>query len=89
MPALDPSPEAQHCAPQTVPPGRRLLSWVRSNSRVKDWFRVSFGLIWVIDAVLKWEPAFRNGYTSMLRAAAQAVTVAGGMSANASGSGRQ
>jgi nitrite reductase (NO-forming) len=72
MPALDPTTEVQqHSAPQDVPPVRGLLARVRANSRAKDWFRITFGLIWVIDAVLKWEPAFRNGYTAMLRSAAQ------------------
>jgi uncharacterized membrane protein YphA (DoxX/SURF4 family) len=70
MPALDPITELQPYNPQAVPPGRRLLARMRANSRAKDWFRITFGAIWVIDAVLKWEPAFRNGYTAMLRTAA-------------------
>ncbi len=28
----------------------------------KDALRISFGLIWLIDAVLKWLPGFRSGY---------------------------
>jgi uncharacterized membrane protein YphA (DoxX/SURF4 family) len=43
---------------------------VRANCRPKDAFRILFGLIWLIDAGLKWEPAFRSGFTGMLREAA-------------------
>jgi len=33
--------------------------------------RISFGVIWLIDAVLKWLPGFRSGYMSMLMGQAQ------------------
>lgn len=33
--------------------------------------RVGFGLVWAIDAVLKWLPGFRNGFGAMLDDAAQ------------------
>ena len=32
----------------------------------KDALRVTFGIIWVIDAVLKWLPGFRSGYMSTI-----------------------
>jgi len=44
---------------------------VRAHCRPKDAFRIAFGLIWLIDAGLKWEPAFRTGFTAMLKEAAQ------------------
>jgi uncharacterized membrane protein YphA (DoxX/SURF4 family) len=37
----------------------------------KDVLRISFGVIWLIDAVLKWVPAFRSGYVPMIKMAAQ------------------
>ena len=40
-------------APQA---GRSSVSWP------KDAFRISFGVIWLIDAVLKWLPGFRTSY---------------------------
>jgi len=48
-----------------------IVQRVRANCRPKDVFRIAFGVIWLIDAALKWEPAFRNGLTSMVREAAQ------------------
>jgi thiosulfate dehydrogenase (quinone) large subunit len=33
--------------------------------------RVTFGLIWGIDATLKWLPGFRDGYLSMIQASGQ------------------
>jgi nitrite reductase (NO-forming) len=70
MPPFDKTAEPQDYTPQAVPPGRRLLAGVRGNSRAMDWFRVAFGVVWLIDAVLKWEPAFRAEYTGMIRTAA-------------------
>ncbi len=32
----------------------------------KDALRIAFGLIWAIDAALKWLPGFRSGYMSLL-----------------------
>ncbi len=32
----------------------------------KDALRISFGIIWLIDAVLKWLPGFRSGYMSTI-----------------------
>ena len=37
----------------------------------KDALRISFGIIWLIDAVLKWLPGFRAGYLGMISGAAQ------------------
>src|SRR5712692_11706858 len=37
----------------------------------KDALRIGFGVIWLIDAVLKWLPGFRSGYMSMLMGQAQ------------------
>jgi uncharacterized membrane protein YphA (DoxX/SURF4 family) len=33
--------------------------------------RITFGVIWLIDAVLKWLPGFRTGYVAMIKMAAQ------------------
>jgi len=35
------------------------------------WVRVGFGLIWALDATLKWLPGFRHTYPSMITDAAQ------------------
>jgi nitrite reductase (NO-forming) len=48
----------------------KLVQRVRAHCRPKDAFRIAFGLIWLIDAGLKWEPAFRSGFIGMLREAA-------------------
>ena len=37
----------------------------------KDALRISFGVIWLIDAVLKWLPGFRSGYMGMIMGQAQ------------------
>jgi uncharacterized membrane protein YphA (DoxX/SURF4 family) len=37
----------------------------------KDALRVSFGIIWLIDAVLKWLPGFRSGYMDAIMGEAQ------------------
>jgi uncharacterized membrane protein YphA (DoxX/SURF4 family) len=37
----------------------------------QDAFRIGFGLIWLIDAVLKWLPGFRSTYVSAATGAAQ------------------
>ena len=36
--------------------GRCIPAWP------KDALRISFGIIWLIDATLKWLPGFRSGY---------------------------
>jgi nitrite reductase (NO-forming) len=37
----------------------------------KDALRISFGLIWLVDAVLKWLPGFRAGYMDTIMGQAQ------------------
>jgi nitrite reductase (NO-forming) len=37
----------------------------------QDAFRIGFGLIWLIDAVLKWLPGFRSTYVSAITGVAQ------------------
>jgi len=37
----------------------------------KDALRISFGIIWLIDAILKWLPGFRSGYIGMISDAGQ------------------
>jgi nitrite reductase (NO-forming) len=37
----------------------------------KDALRISFGIIWLIDAALKWLPGFRSGYMGMIMGAGQ------------------
>ena len=39
--------------------------------RAKDLLRIVFGLIFAIDAWLKWQPAFRSEYIGILKTAAQ------------------
>jgi uncharacterized membrane protein YphA (DoxX/SURF4 family) len=67
MPASNAVTASQHSKTEGV----GLVQRVRANCRAKDAFRVLFGLIWLIDAGLKWEPAFRSGFTADLRMAAQ------------------
>src|SRR5450432_1565496 len=45
--------------------GRSIPAWP------KDALRISFGIIWLIDAVLKWLPGFRSGYMGMIMGAGQ------------------
>ena len=37
----------------------------------KDALRITFGVIWAIDAVLKWLPGFKDSYMSTIMATAQ------------------
>ena len=37
----------------------------------KDLLRIAFGVIWLIDAVLKWQPGFHRGYMDQLMGQAQ------------------
>ncbi len=37
----------------------------------KTVFRIAFGLIWLVDAVLKWLPGFRDGYMDTIMGQAQ------------------
>jgi uncharacterized membrane protein YphA (DoxX/SURF4 family) len=37
----------------------------------KDALRIGFGIIWLIDAVLKWQPGFRSGYVAIANMEAQ------------------
>jgi len=46
--------------PTPTTTGRSVPSWP------KDAVRISFGIIWLIDAVLKWLPGFRSGYMSTI-----------------------
>jgi nitrite reductase (NO-forming) len=48
-----------------VATGRAISLWP------KDALRITFGVIWLIDAVLKWLPGFRSNYVPMIKAAAQ------------------
>src|SRR5260370_9422424 len=45
--------------------GRCVPAWL------KDALRVGFGIIWLIDAVLKWLPGFRSGYMATIMGQAQ------------------
>jgi uncharacterized membrane protein YphA (DoxX/SURF4 family) len=47
------------------PPEPGLRSWPQ------DAFRIAFGLIWLIDAVLKWLPGFRSTYVSAITGVTQ------------------
>jgi hypothetical protein len=76
MGALDAGVGPQHSA---TPPFGRLVQRVRANCRAKDAFRIAFGVIWLIDAGLKWEPAFRSGFTSMLKESAQGQPTPGSL----------
>jgi len=48
-----------------VASGRRSPTWP------KDALRITFGIIWLIDATLKWLPGFRSGYMSTIMGEAQ------------------
>jgi len=37
----------------------------------KDALRATFGVIWLIDAILKWLPGFRSGYSDEITSAAK------------------
>ncbi|MGA7173725.1 MAG: DoxX family protein [Candidatus Dormiibacterota bacterium] len=41
----------------------------------KDALRIGFGVIWAVDAALKWSPAFRAGYLGYLTSAAKGQPV--------------
>jgi uncharacterized membrane protein YphA (DoxX/SURF4 family) len=45
--------------------GRSFPSWPKYA------LRITFGMIWLIDAVLKWLPGFRSGYSGMISGAGQ------------------
>ena len=44
----------------------------RPSARGVACLRVAFGAVWVIDAILKWLPGFRDSFSSMLNQAASA-----------------
>ncbi len=50
---------------EKVATGRCVPAWP------KDALRISFGIIWLIDAVLKWLPGFRAGYMGTIMGQAQ------------------
>ena len=52
-------------APAQVASGRCTPAWP------KDALRISFGIIWLIDSVLKWLPGFRSGYMNAIMGEAQ------------------
>jgi nitrite reductase (NO-forming) len=43
----------------------------RAGCRAKDAFRITFGVIWLIDGAFKWQPAFRTGFRDMINSAGQ------------------
>src|SRR5215469_6018553 len=52
-------------SPGQVASGRCAPAWP------KDALRITFGVIWLIDATLKWLPGFRAGYMSTIMGAAR------------------
>jgi uncharacterized membrane protein YphA (DoxX/SURF4 family) len=48
-----------------TPTGRNFPAWPKYA------LRITFGVIWLIDAVLKWLPGFRSGYIGMISGAGQ------------------
>jgi nitrite reductase (NO-forming) len=52
-------------SPVHVATGRCTPAWP------KDALRISFGVIWLIDAILKWLPGFRSGYMDAIVGEAQ------------------
>lgn len=44
---------------------------MQSRARLVGGLRIVFGVIWLIDAAMKWTPAFFSEYLSMLKSAAQ------------------
>ena len=53
-------------AATTMAPGQR-----GQSAWPKDALRISFGVIWLIDAILKWLPGFRAGYMDTIMGTAQ------------------
>jgi hypothetical protein len=61
---------------QMVPPERPKTEVVMAQDKVasgrcaparpKDALRIGFGVIWLIDAVLKWLPGFKDSYMSTI-----------------------
>lgn len=51
--------------PIATPDGVRYRA-LSDSATVPDLVRIVFGLIWLIDAALKWQPGFRRGYMSLL-----------------------
>jgi nitrite reductase (NO-forming) len=51
-----------------IVPGRNGISTARpsASARTVALLRVAFGLVWAIDAVLKWLPGFRDSFGAML-----------------------
>jgi nitrite reductase (NO-forming) len=49
----------------------QVASGGRSPAWPKDALRITFGIIWLIDATLKWLPGFRSGYMSTIMGEAQ------------------
>ena len=49
----------------TSPAARKCAPWP------KDALRIAFGVIWLIDATLKWLPGFRSSYMSVIMGEAQ------------------
>ena len=52
-------------AQNAAPSQRCVAAWP------KDALRISFGIIWAIDAGLKWAPGFRSGYSDTITQAAK------------------
>jgi hypothetical protein len=59
------SKEVVDMAPAQEATGRCAPPWP------KDALRVSFGIIWLIDATLKWLPGFRSNYMGAIMGEAQ------------------
>ena len=49
----------------TVPQPRNMSMWP------KDALRITFGVIWLVDAILKWLPGFRHDYMATIMGEAQ------------------
>ena len=55
----------------TVPEERTLGAPRNRTLWPKDALRIGFGIIWAIDASLKWLPGFRSGYMDIITGAAE------------------
>jgi uncharacterized membrane protein YphA (DoxX/SURF4 family) len=48
-------------------------SWARATRRMVAiaWLRIAFGVIWAVDASLKWQPAFQANFSQIVSSVAQ------------------
>ena len=50
---------------------REVQTYKKSVDWPKSVLRIAFGIIWLVDAIFKWQPAFREGYLDVVTSASQ------------------